>query len=174
MINIFIRRKSQKTPPSLLLVEGVSHIPLTPVQDEAETAALALLEKLAEDATHGKSSEKRRNSNKKSRNDNGSNDGGIIKTSAYYHAMAERIHAANTSARYSTMRFVSFCEQELKKSKLPFEGEGSLQELMDGLYECYDTAEREKGNIKDRWQQCMTDIAIRNTQLVPSSEDEEQ
>lgn len=142
--NIF-QRKSQ-TEPQSLRVSGVGDTPLTPEPDDAELAAQALLEMMA--------------------------DGGRVKreakekdpeegTPAYYRMMADKIRKAHDAAILRTLRFVAVCEQELQKTDLPKTGPGSLQLLEAELLKRIDTIDREGGELKKRWQHCLADVTVR-------------
>ena len=81
--------------------------------------------------------------------------------SAYYHRLAERIRQAYDAATLRAMRFVAFCEQELKKADLPLEGPGSLWLLNVELMKRIDTIERVGGDLKRRWQHCVAEVTVR-------------
>lgn len=157
--NIFQRkRKKQQQDPQPLRIEGVAAAPMTPEPDDAELAAQALLEKMVESqGTESLASLLKSRSREAGKAGEG--------TAAYYRELAERIRAAHTAARLRTSRFLSFCEQELKKPDLPLEGEGSLGLLEAELYKRIDTVEHDGGELKERWQHCLAVVTVRMMNL---------
>lgn len=146
-----------------LRIEGIAPAPMTPEPDEAELAVQALLEMMAARPKNG-----RNNDTTLSRN----NEEG--KTEAYYNALASRIRKANDAAVRRTMRFLTFCEQELEKQGLPVSGDGSLRMLEAELYKRIDTVERVGGELKSRWQHCLADVTVRLMNPRGTAEDEEE
>ena len=141
-----------------LTIEGVGEAPLTAEPDDAELAAQALLEMMAE------ASDKSRNNDKAARRNNDitlSRDNEEKKTAAYFRALAARIKAAHNASELRAMRFVAFCEQELRKPDLPLEGPGSLWLLNVELMKRLDTIERVGGELKKRWQHCVAQVLVR-------------
>lgn len=138
---IFQRKRKNQIQP--LRVSGVGEIPMTAAPDDAELAAQALL-----DIMSGKQEEKKEETPEKG-------------TSAYYHLLADRIRIARETSRLRTLRFLTFCEQELKKPDLPYEGPGSLSLLDAEIFKRIDTIEREGGDMEKRWQRCVAEITIR-------------
>ena len=164
--NIF--HKKQKQEPKPLRVEGVAPAPMTPEPDDAELAAMALLEKMAE--IKGVS----RNDGITESGDNG-NKKDAPHDAAYYKRLAERIRKAHESANLRTQRFLAFCEQELKKHDLPKEGPGSLGLLEAELYKRLDVIERHGGELKRRWQHCLAMVTVRlMDKMPPVSTDEDE
>lgn len=164
--NIF--HKKQKQEPKPLRVEGVAPAPMTPEPDDAELAAMALLEKMAE--IKGVS----RNDGITESGDNG-NKKDAPHDAAYYKRLAERIRKAHESANLRTQRFLAFCEQELKKHDLPKEGPGSLGLLEAELYKRLDVIERHGGELKRRWQHCLAMVTVRLMDKIPPvSTDEDE
>lgn len=152
-------RRKEQTESQPLSIDGIAPAPMTPEPDDAELAAQALLEMLLQ----GKNHRKRHDSDKQQPEpDRG--------TAQYYRRLQERIVAAHYSARLRTMRFVAFCEQELKKRDLPAYGPGSLALLETELYKRIDTIEREGGNLKTRWQHCFASVTVRLMQAPPPAD----
>lgn len=141
-MNIF--HKKEKQEPKPLRIEGIPPAPMTPEPDEAEMAAMALLEEMSKGTT-GKDLEPMTDDH----------------SAAYYYRLAERIRKAYASANMQASRFLAFCEQELKKRHLPKEGSGSLVLLEAGLYNHINTVEREQGELKRRWQHCLAEVTVR-------------
>lgn len=139
-------RRGHDRPASPLRIEGIPDAPLTPEPDDAELAARALLESLAgHPAKAGEA-------------DGPSPEQG---TAEYYRRLADRIRQAHDAATLRTMRFVSFCEQELQKPALPVTGPGSLALLEAELYKRIDTVDREGGDLRHRWQHCLAEVTVR-------------
>ena len=159
--NIFRRKEKSGLQP--LRIEGVPPAPMTAEPDDAELAAQALLEHMAA-LNHHKRSEHRNSDTSKGRQ---TKEPDAPHDAAYYHALADRIRQAHDSARLRTMRFVAFCEQELKKAELPLEGPGSLGLLNAELMKRIDTVEREGGDLKRRWQHCVAEVTVRLMQAGP-------
>jgi hypothetical protein len=158
--------KQQKQEPKPLRVDGVKPAPMTTEPDEAELAAMALLEHMQEVQ--------------------GSKNDGITESSdsgkknaphdaAYFKALASRIKQAHEAAHQRTQRFLAFCEQELKKHDLPKEGPGSLGLLRAELFKRLDVVERHGGELKTRWQHCLATVLVRlNDGMPPVSLDENE
>lgn len=163
--NIF--RRKEKPGPQPLRIEGVPPAPLTPEPDDAELAAAALLEHMCD--VRGK----REDVEGKRQPSAVSHQPSEIHDAAYYKALAERIRLAHDAARLRTMRFVAFCEQELKKHDLPLEGPGSLGLLNAELMKRIDTIERVGGELKRRWQHCLADVTVRLIKAGPKLSEEE-
>lgn len=142
-----------------LSIEGISPAPLTPEPDDAELAAQALLELMAEAA------KKQRRYNVITmfrHNDKAASRNNEKETSAaHYRALAARIREAHEAARRKALRFVAACEYELQKPDLPLTGPCSLQLLEAELYKRIDIIEREGGDLKRRWQHCLANVTIR-------------
>ena len=146
-----------------LRIEGVEPALVTPEPDDAELAAQALLESMCD--ARSKMEDVREvaadahqpipaDAPTRSLAD-------VSHTSAYYHALAERIQLARDQATRRTMRFVAWCEQELEKRDLPIEGKGSLAQIETELYKRIDTIERVGGELKRRWQHCLAEVTVR-------------
>ena len=164
--NIF--HKKQKQEPKPLRVEDVAPAPMTPEPDDAELAAMALLEKMSE--IKGAS---RNNDMPESRDSDKMKD--APHDAAYFKALSERIRKAHESANLRTQRFLAFCEQELKKHDLPKEGPGSLGLLEAELYKRLDVIERHGGELKRRWQHCLATVTVRlMDKMPPVSTDEDE
>jgi len=165
---LFSRRRKDEAQqqemqtPQPLRIEGVTQAPLTPEPDDAELAAQALLEMMTNHATAPKDENKAKSDEKPK-----------ALTVEYYQRvadqMAERERQARDQATLRTMRFLAWCEQELKKRDLPMEGKGSLQQMEVELYKRIDTVERMGGELKTRWQHCLAEVLVR--QLSPENEE---
>ena len=160
------QQEAQVSKP--LRIEGTTQAPLTPEPDDAELAAQALLELLAQkDSGVKKVSEGNAQQNLKSETAKPETSG--ARSAAYYRQLAERMRQAHDQATLRTMRFVAWCEQELKKPDLPMEGKGSLQQMEVELYKRIDTVERVGGELKRRWQHCLATVIVRQ---MPATEGE--
>ena len=158
--NIFRRKEKQEPQP--LRIEGVGEAPLTAEPDDAELAAAALLETMAEVQCSGFKVHGQKEKKHESLTDNHK----PIRDANYYKELASRIRQAHDAARLRTMRFVAFCEQELKKADLPLEGTGSLGLLNAELMKRIDTIERVGGELKKRWQHCLAEVTVRLMQAT--------
>ncbi len=142
MFNRF--RKKQKEEPQPLMVEGIKPAPLTSEPDDAEQAAMALLEMMSGHSIGNDQAEEPEKGSKE-----------------YYEYMAARIRQAHDASTVHTMRFLAFCEQELAKPHLPQTGTGSLSMLDVELFKRIDTVERVGGELKKRWQRCVAEVTLR-------------
>lgn len=163
-MNIF-HHKNQFTPaPTPLQVPGVGEAPITPEPTDSELAAQALMDIIIEKR---KASKHHHNSRKAKAGKTDANNNGNTNTAdtphdrKYYERLADRIGAAYDASRRRALRFVSFVEQELKKTDLPAWGEGSLALLETELYKRIDTVDREGGDLKKRWQNCLAEVTLR-------------
>jgi hypothetical protein len=164
----------QGVGPVPLRIEGVEPAPLTPEPDDAELAAQALLESMCD--VRSKKDDVREVaadahqpsfiSHQPSKSHQPS-----VRDAAYYHALAARIRLARDQATLRTMRFVTWCEQELEKRDLPIEGKGPLAQMEAELYKRIDTIERVGGELKRRWQHCLAEVLVR--QMEEERENEE-
>lgn len=148
--NFFSRK--QEAEPQSLRIQGVGQAPMTPEPDDAELAAAALLEHVRDVRS------KREHTHKAESNDRQQAD---IHDAKYYERLAAKIRQAHDESMLRTLRFVSFCEQELRKDNLPLTGAGSLALLETELLKRIDTIEREDGKLKRRWQHCLAEVTIR-------------
>ena len=153
-----IFRRKQKQKPQSLRVSGVGDTPLTQEPDDAEVAAQALLESMAEKG-------RVRQEAKEEKPEEGTAD--------YYRLMADKIRQAHDAATLRTLRFVAVCEQELQKTDLPKTGPGSLQLLEAELMKRIDTIDREGGELKRRWQHCLAEVTVRLMEDWPGMSVEE-
>ncbi len=155
-INIFKRKKS--SPPMPLRIQGIETAPMTPEPDNAEKSARAILEIMLA-----------KNVKKKwgRLNPEGRIEGDVKKkcgdtnSAAYYRYLSEHIREAYRVARQRALRFLCFCEQQLEDSKLPTYGHGSVALLEAELYKRLDIVEREGGDMKKRWQNCLAEVTLR-------------
>lgn len=154
------KHKAQAEPQPLH-IDGISDAPVTPEPDDAELAAQALLEIMSKglDAVQDKQSAAQKAQLPE------------VKGVEYYSTLADRIRSAHNVARLRTLRFIAFCEQELRKASLPMHGEGSLKLLEKELYKRIDTVEREGGELKSRWQHCLAEVTVR---VMNENEDENE
>jgi hypothetical protein len=176
----FRRRRADETAeqpsatPQPLRIEGVKPAPLTPEPDDAELAAAALLELLV---SSGKSQVSSKHARKRPEAKGATAEPETLNLkpethdAAYYRRIAERIRLARDQATLRTMRFVTWCEQELEKRDLPIEGKGSLAQMEAELYKRIDTIERVGGELKRRWQHCLAEAIVR--QMKEEMENEE-
>lgn len=165
--NLFHRKRKEPDDPQT--VEGAERVPMTAEPDEAELAAQALLEVMIETkkkALKKKNSKKSRKSMSSEVQSHGKADGkgenpSDMQTVEHYEQLAERIRLAYASSRQRTQRFLSFCEQELQRRDIPAYGKGSIALLEAELYKRIDIVEREGGELKERWQNCLAEVTLR-------------
>lgn len=155
-MSIFAKFFKKKSPsvtdeePVPLRIEGIPEAPFTPEPDDAELAAQAVLELLAQQAQKGRKAAEQMVNGKSV---NGKSD--------YYRALADRIREAHRKAALQATRFIYNCELELQKPHLPLYGPGSLQLLETELYKRLDVVDRESGELKRRWQHCLAEVTVR-------------
>ena len=143
-------KKGKAREPKPLRIEGTSTV-LTPEPDDAELAARALLESMRD----GGRKKKAGSGNAAGRADAEGRDAG------YYRSLSDRIREAHEAEAMAAMRYVAWCEQEL-----PTAGMEKLCLMERGLYRHTDTAEREKGHLKARWQSCLAEVIIRQMETL--------
>lgn len=163
--NLFHRKRKEPDEPQA--VEGADRVPMTAEPDEAELAAQALLEVMIErKAAKRKTKKASKRSKKPEAQSNEKTDGktenpAALQTAEHYHQLAERIRLAYASSRQRTQRFLSFCEQELQRRDIPAYGKDSIALLEAELYKRIDIVEREGGELKKRWQNCLAEVTLR-------------
>ena len=154
-----------------LRIEGCETY-LTPEPDEAELAAQALLEMMAERAAHSPSLLERgvnrffrskangiHHEDKAAEKGNNAppSQGGAGGGSAYYHRLADRIRKAHIKETRMAKRYLTYAEDQLRSPS----HEGWMSEIERGLYHLQDCVEREGGELKQRWQHGLADIIVR-------------
>ena len=163
--NIFHRKKKEPDDPQP--VESAARVPMTAEPDEAELAAQALLEVMIERKAAKRKAKKVSKKSGKSdvqsgeKADSKTEDTDSSQTVEYYERLADRIRMAYDASRRRAMRFVSFCEQELQKRNIPVYGDGSIALLEVELYKRIDIVDREGGELKKRWQECLAEATLR-------------
>jgi len=156
---------SRKQPvPMPLCVEGVKTV-MTPVPDEAETAAQALLESLSQN--HGG----HRDDKPELRQDGDTPENSHVNRDAeYYRHLAAHIRNRHEEDARQTLRYVAYCEQELNNRHLPVD---LVFDIGRELALRLDVVEREGGELKRRWQHCLADVTLRQASgqyIIPSSQ----
>lgn len=142
---------------------------MTPEPDDAEMAAQAILEVMLEKSAK----KKQKKSNPGGRKgDKGEKEREGANNTAYYHHLAEHLREAYRVARQRALRFLCFCEQQLANPKLPAYGHGSVALLEAELYKRLDVVEREGGDMKKRWQNCLAEVTLRLMNAPLPDEDE--
>ena len=167
--NLF--RRKEKPDPQPLRIQGIPDAPMTPEPDDAELAAAALLELMCDvrrerEDTEGKHQPIPADAPTRSLSAI-SHQPSEVHDAKYFKELAEKIRTAQEAARLRTMRFVAFCEEELKKADLPLEGPGSLGLLNAELMKRIDTVDREGGELKTRWQHCVAQVLVRLMKHLP-------
>lgn len=160
--NIFHRKDKEPDEPQP--IEGAARVPMTAEPDEAELAAQALLEVMIERKAAKKKAKKvakKSEVQSDEKTDSKTEDTDNSQTVEYYERLADRIRMAYEASRRRAMRFLSFCEQELQKRNIPAYGNGSIALLEVELYKRIDIVEREGGELKKRWQECLAEVTLR-------------
>lgn len=147
IINFFRRKKKQEKPLPLRVEGGETTI--TPQPDDAELAAQALLEHLGKNGVNG------RNGRNGSNGEPATESKGTV---AYYHRLADRIREGRATEARLALRYVAYCEEQLRNPQLPI---GQLFALENELYQRLDIIEREGGELKRRWQHCLAEVTVR-------------
>jgi len=162
------QQKGQGVEPVPLRIEGVKPAPLTPESDDAELAAQALLESMCDGRSKmedvrevAADAHQPIPADAPTRSLSAISHQPSVRDAAYYRRLADRIRLARDQATLRTMRFVTWCEQELEKRDLPIEGKGSLAQMEVELYKRIDTIERVDGELKHRWQHCLANVIVR-------------
>lgn len=148
-----IPRRKAIHEPKPLRIDGTT-TSMTAEPDDAELAAMALLESLspcpipANAPTRSLSPVGR--GVKKQTEPQPAEKG----TVAYFHSLAERVREGRAAEVKMAMRYVAYCEQELTNHS-------QLTELERGLYRHLDIIDREGGELKRRWQRCLAEVIVR-------------
>ena len=145
-------KKKEAQAPEPLVVPGVADAPMTAEPTDTEVAAQALLEVIIE---------KQHKHKARSKQEADVEPKDILHDRKYYEQLAERIAAAYDTSRRRTQRFLSFCEQELQRRDIPAYGKGSIAILEAELYKRIDIVDREGGELKKRWQECLAEATLR-------------
>lgn len=174
--NIFFRQNRQKEPetPQTLKIDGVGEAPMTMEADNAELAAQALLEVMLDKQ---KRRRKKADVSDKSETSGKSVESGkpnTLQTSEYYHQLSNRIRKAYASSRQRTLRFLCYCEQQLRNQDIPLYGADSLNIMQAELYKRIDVVDREGGDIKARWQHCLAEVTLRQMEASARSDEAEE
>lgn len=147
---------------------------MTMEADNAELAAQALLEVMLDKQ---KRRRKKADVSDKSETSEKSGESGkpnTLQTSEYYHQLSDRIRQAYASSRQRTLRFLCYCEQQLRNKDIPLYGADSLNLMQAELYKRIDVVDREGGDIKARWQHCLAEVTLRQMEASARSDDEEE
>jgi hypothetical protein len=133
---------------SPLRIGGVKPAPLTPEPDDAELAAQALLESMANPhPVSPRGGEKE------------ASPSGDERGAAYYHALADRIRTARSAEARLVMRLLASVEEQLSEPTALYKGQWGDTERK--LYRAMDVAEREGGELHRRWQHCLANVLVR-------------
>lgn len=98
----------------------------------------------------------------------------FLQTSEYYHQLSDRIRQAYGSSRQRTLRFLCYCEQQLRNQNIPLFGAGSLNLMQAELLKRIDVVDRVGGEIKARWQHCLAEVTLRQIEASARSDDEDE
>lgn len=147
--NIY-RRKVMKDPVRTLRIDGVKAPVMTPKPDDAELAAQAVLEHMSE-----KGKKKKEVKTKQPK------DG----TPEFYQQLSGKIKEAHSQEARDAMRYLSYTEEELRQQPTTEQ----LIEIERGLYQYQDAAEREDGELKARWQNCLAQVMVLQTKDIPDT-----
>ena len=147
---------------------------MTMEADNAELAAQALLEVMLDKQ---KRRRKKSDVSDKSETSGKSVESGkpnTLQTSEYYHQLSDRIRKAYASSRQRTLRFLCYCEQQLRNQDIPLYGADSLNIMQAELYKRIDVIDREGGDIKARWQHCLAEVTLRQMEASARSDEAEE
>lgn len=147
---------------------------MTMEADNAELAAQALLEVMLDKQ---KRRRKKSDVSDKSETSEKSGESGkpdTLQTSEYYHQLSDRIRQAYGSSRQRTLRFLCYCEQQLRNHDIPLFGADSLNLMQAELLKRIDVVDREGGEIKARWQHCLAEVTLRQIEASARSDDEDE
>ena len=147
---------------------------MTMEADNAELAAQALLEVMLDKQ---KRRRKKSDVSDKSETSEKSGESGkpnTLQTSEYYHQLYDRIRKAYASSRQRTLRFLCYCEQQLRNQDIPLYGADSLNIMQAELYKRIDVVDREGGDIKARWQHCLAEVTLRQMEASARSDEAEE
>lgn len=155
MLSNLFHRSPSTIHHSPLAIKGIGPAPLTPEPDDAELAATALLESMA-DVRRKKEDVRCMRSPAKG-------------TPAYYQALAIKIKGAHAQEARAAMRFIAYCEDELRNTpnaqNTPNAPTEKLAALERGLFKHQSAVEREGGGVLRRWQHCLADVTVRQMPL---------
>lgn len=157
--HISIFRKKQPLEIHPLRIEGIDDAPMTATPDDAEVAAQALLESLSleKEGRHNDITLSQNNGKANGKIDNQPRD------AAYYHALSLRVRDGRNTEAHIAMRYIAYCEQELRKGGLAME---QLIDLENGLYRHSLIIEREGGETKKRWQHCLAENVLKQMKIT--------
>ena len=174
--NIFFRQNRQKEPetPQTLKIDGVGEAPMTMEADNAELAAQALLEVMLDKQKRRRKKSDVSDKSETSEKSGKSDKPNTLQTSEYYHQLSDRIRKAYASSRQRTLRFLCYCEQQLRNQDIPLYGADSLNIMQAELYKRIDVVDREGGDIKARWQHCLAEVTLRQMEASARSDEAEE
>ena len=151
----FRRRNADETAeqqpsatPQPLRIEGVKPALLTAEPDDAELAAQALLESMANPHPASPRGGEKETS-----------PSGDERGAAYYHALADRIRTTRSAEARLVMRLLASVEEQLAEPTALYKGQWGDTERK--LYRAMDVAEREGGELHRRWQHCLANVLVR-------------
>ena len=100
---------------------------MTMEPDKVELAAQALLEVMIDKQKRRRKKADVPNKSETSEKSDksGSTKPNFLQTSEYYHQLSGRIRQAYASSRQRTLRFLCYCEQQLRNPGIPLFGAGS-------------------------------------------------
>lgn len=172
------RRNRQKEPetPQPLKIDGVGEAPMTMEPDKVELAAQALLEVMIDKQKRRRKKADVPNKSETSEkfDKSGSTKPNFLQTSEYYHQLSGRIRQAYASSRQRTLRFLCYCEQQLRNPGIPLFGAGSLNLMQAELLKRIDMVDRVGGEMKARWQHCLAEVTLRQIEASVMSDDEDE
>ena len=173
------RRNKQKEPeiPQPLKIDGVGEAPITMEPDNAELAAQALLEVMIDKQKRRRKKSDIYEASYKDGKSGESVESGkpnTLQTVTYYHELADRIRQAYASSRQRTLRFLCYCEQQLRNHDIPLFGADSLNLMQAELLKRIDVVDRVGGEIKARWQHCLAEVTLRQIEASARSDDEDK
>lgn len=147
---------------------------MTMEPDKVELAAQALLEVMIDKQKRRRKKADVPNKSETSGKSVESGKPNTLQTSEYYHQLSDRIRQAYASSRHRTLRFLCYCEQQLRNKDIPLYGADSLNLMQAELLKRIDVVDRVGGEIKARWQHCLAEVTLRQMEASARSDEAEE
>lgn len=156
------KKKKAKCEAVPLRIEGIGAAPTTPLPDDAELAAQALLEMAM------KGGENNKRTVTKTPHKDAEKPSPDSKGKVYYQHFSERMNNIRKQEIRMAMRCTAWCEElldamEHRRGTAENQSE-VLAEMNTRLLSHLDAVEREGGELKLRWQRCLALVTLRMMQ----------
>ena len=173
---IFCRRKQFKPQPKQLRIDGCKTV-MTAAPDDSELAAQALLESRIYGDKDQRKDGRRKMEDGRSKHlaSDVNHQTSGARDAEYYQQLSQKIRDSRAAERRLTMRYLSYCEEQLALPKELYVGQ--IGEMEQELYKRQDVAEREGGELLRRWQHCLAECIVRqmtaktNTDLTDDADE---